>query len=415
MRKLGIAAVALLLVWVAALVFAKASFKSECDRGWIIPEGSLLKLRENYPPQETNESATRLEELAARLQIDLVPRIEAPKRERGQFDSKEIDTLLRDYTKTCAEKQQLSPAPGHLAAFLTRSKADIQLVSDHLRHQPAPKWVMNLREGFDAPLPNLLGHMKLHRVLTGAALHDAASGNTMHAWELLEAAVKLEHSLIPRPELISQLIAIAEGKLVSGAMRIIPGSAPPWALQPPGYDAKERMLVSFAGEANGLAVFIENAGLGGIFTTIVDQEPNLFQKLASVAISPYVVFSAAHTLRAYKETINTLAKSDACASEPPPEHQFPRWNIFGRIQFPDFKGPWTRLHIRLVDDAGTRLILRLAGAAPVELPPNPCSVGWIHATNPDGTIQVRYTKPIEYPNPPTTLRLPTEAVIQRGR
>lgn len=397
----------------ACLLVARRIFIKERDTGWTLTGGSLMGFGTRFPAQKTNQAAQDLEETAARIGIDLVPKAEAPNRERGEFDAyRQTSQMVKEYGNAQVENKTLDQPSPELMEFLIVHEDEIRKAAEQLL-STQPQWTSDVAKGFDAPIPNLLGHLNLSRLLVAAALHEASARRHGEAWRLLEAADRLADSAERRPDTLSILIAIAEKKLITGAVRLLDPPVPDWAIAP-DLDQRGNAVLALEGEAFLVAVFFEEAGLSELLTKIPNEKPNVGQRLISVLISPYVLFAGAKTLHAYKLIVDDVASGDPCASSPPIKPIIADWNVFGKAYMGDanYAVAWGRLNEYLVHNAGTRLILQIKSRATPDSV-NPCSHGWTHTAQPDGTTLVRYHKPLDPPSRAGAIKLPTEYLIQR--
>ena len=414
MRKLALAILILFAAWLACLLVARRIYIKERDTGWPLTGGSLMGFSARFPTQKTNEAAQELEETAARIGIDLVPKAEAPNRERGEFDAyRNTSQMVKEYGNAQVENKTLDQPSPELMEFLIVHEKEIWKAAEQLRSGPSPSWTIEVEKGFDSPVPNLLGHINLSRILVAQALYEASQRRNAEAWELLEAADRLADSAERRADTLSILIAIAEKKLITGAARLLDPPVPSWAIAP-DLDQRGNAVLALQGEAYLVAVFFKEAGLSELLTKIPNKEPNIGQRMISVLISPYVLFSGAKTFHAYKLIVDDLASGDPCAEAPPIKPIIADWNLFAKAYLGDvnYDVAWGRLNEYLVHTAGTRLILQLkSGTTPDSV--NPCSAGWTHATQPDGTTLVRYEKPLDPPQRSGAIKLPTEYIVRK--
>jgi hypothetical protein len=413
LRKLAVILFILFTIWLACFLVARRLFIKERDNGWTATGGSLMGFGARFPTQETNEAAQDLEETAARIGIDLVPKAEAPNRERGEFDAyRKTSQMVKEYGNAQVENKTLDQPSPELMEFLIVHEDEIRKAAEQLL-SASPRWTSDVAKGFDAPMPNLLGHINLNRVLVAAALHEASQRRHGEAWRLLEAADRLADSAERRPDTLSILIGISEKKLITGAVRLLEPPVPDWAIAP-DLDQKGNAVLALQGEAYQVAVFFEEAGVSELLTKIPNQKPNIGQRLVSALISPYVLFGGANTLHAYKLIVDDVASGDPCASSPPITPIIADWNVFGKAYMGDanYAVEWGRLNEYLVHHAGTRLILQLkSGVSPDSV--NPCREGWTHAAQPDGTTLVRYEKPLDPPQRSGAIKLPTEYIVRK--
>ncbi len=105
-----------------------------------------------------------------------------------------------------------------------------------------PEWEARISAGFDAPTPNMSAHVELQRWLAAEALNRAWLGQIPAAERALSASWILNSSLRERPDLISQLIAIAIARIQVGLLRRIPVHPATWRNHLAEHDYRESLL-----------------------------------------------------------------------------------------------------------------------------------------------------------------------------
>ncbi|HYI10106.1 MAG TPA: hypothetical protein VEK57_13685 [Thermoanaerobaculia bacterium] len=206
-----------LIVVTGAIYWVAASRMSDraARAAWPSGLGSLASLSGTFPKRGENEAARTLMQLTAPLGLDFKPAAK-------QSLPEPLMKGLMSYLKAQHESgSRTVPAPPpEVARFLADHAAQLDAVRNHLlQHEPA--WPFDLALGFDAPIPNLLAHMHLGRLLI-------ARGVTGGSWDDLHAAWRLSQSLQARPEMITQLIALALARSINAAAWKLPQPAPAW-------------------------------------------------------------------------------------------------------------------------------------------------------------------------------------------
>lgn len=211
-----------------------------------------------FPKTDASAAALELERLAASLGIDLVPRQIADDRagEGPAVETTEPTPFAlkvdqaRSRPSAGAEKaflairaavapfldrelkateERIGAPPPNLERYLEAHDAVLTAVESLLLREADVRWEMDVFRGASAPLPNLSGILQLQRVFVTRALLQARRGETESALRTLDAAWRLNEVVSSRPELISQLIAVAAAKLHVGALRILDSPAYGWA------------------------------------------------------------------------------------------------------------------------------------------------------------------------------------------
>lgn len=191
--------------------------------------GPRSALEVKYASAETNAEARRADELAKVVGYDLTPK---PRGSRvangGSGFSEEERAAIGDYgtAQLVRPDDSVSPPSPELSAILEKHRVPLTTFEEILSSAPSPRWAFHpgaSRE--DVSTPNLLGHMQTQRLLVADALAAAARGDFSASARTLEASSKLNDALLARPELVSQLIAMAVGRLQAGVLRKVPASS----------------------------------------------------------------------------------------------------------------------------------------------------------------------------------------------
>jgi hypothetical protein len=224
------------------------------------PEAATLRsaFEAQFPKSEASAGALQLERLAAPLGVELAPKDEAgPRaleatptnasgeapapaisgRERRRPSAEEsagyqrvgeaIFGFLDRELKNPAEK--IGAPSRELERYLEEHQDAMVSIESVLLRDADVQWEMDVSLGYTSPLPNLLGHMRLQRLIVARALLEARRGEAEGALETLEASWRLNQTLSSRPEMISQLIVVAVARLEVGALRKMDAPAYGWA------------------------------------------------------------------------------------------------------------------------------------------------------------------------------------------
>jgi hypothetical protein len=122
---------------------------------------------------------------------------------------------------------------------------EIDAVVDLLAGGAGPVWKQDVSKGPEAPVPNLLGELRLQRTLVARSLQLAALGRMDGAERALAASWTLNGSLRDRADLMSQIVAIGVARMQAGLMRRIslpPASVASWRELLAGHDFRESVL-----------------------------------------------------------------------------------------------------------------------------------------------------------------------------
>jgi hypothetical protein len=196
-----------------------------------------------FPKVEDNETAGRLVELAHFVEIDMARPKAGQQPLRESNTEKAFRQAVGDYE--IAELQRpdgnVGPPPETVRIFLEAHVHDFDAIVALLL-AGAPAWKSDLSLGPEAPIPNLLGQIRLQRLLVARALSQAHLDEEAQAERTLCASWTLNESLRDRPDVISQLIAVAVTRLEVGLLRKIPANPTEWRARLVEHDYRVSML-----------------------------------------------------------------------------------------------------------------------------------------------------------------------------
>lgn len=381
MRKFLLFAVAFvaaawILMWAGAGLMNRA-YTSTAGHEWPLDLGLIESVPARYPPTEMSPAALRVVQAAAACQIEMAPRhLQSP-------PTPPVDALamtrrsITEYVRAQIERSDatIDRPPADVAEFLTAHAGDLGRVRSILVSPEPLIWPSNLQAGAEAPLPHLLGHMYLARLLQASALDRARTGDR-GAWDDLEASWSLTRGLWKRPELISWLIALAIARNTNAIARKLPVPEPAWLREMQQFDYKRSALTALQAEAWAMkeGVYIE---------TTVDDESGLVRRITDVIMAPYTEMSAADLIEAERRTAHVAATNESChfrAEEAP--RRVAWWNIPARsVPAPNINAIWQRLFRFRAELEATDRALRLRkGAPPLET--SGCADGkWVYSAN----------------------------------
>ncbi len=375
-----------LIMWIGAAVMGRI-YTTDAGRGWPLGLGTLNDVAKRYPPAPATPAAYRLTELAAKLGINIAPRGDAPPdiSPRSNLKLREaISVFLRSQIQKTTPEIDAVAEP--LADYLAAHSGDLAQIRSVLLGEEEVAWAVDFPSR-RAPVPNLLGHMLLHRVLLVNALDRARRGEA-GAWDDARAAAALSRGLWKRPELISSLIALAIDRSVNAVARKLPLPPPPWFAEFQRFDSRRAALAARQAETSMLAAYIAAE-------TTIDEEPRGLRRVVDTVMSPYTRMCTADALEADREMAIEVATTEACAIEPRSLARRRRaklawWNYPGRqVTSPNVDSVWQRLARFRAEREATERALRLrAGLPPLET--SSCSDGkWVYFAN-----GFRFSKPV---------------------
>lgn len=246
-----IAVLGVITVW----LIGSSRTKEASQREWPANLGTLDQVPNRYPPAEQSAGATRLVQIASGANIDLKPRVKDDiSRRESEARRSAVRKDISEYIKTQFERSgdAIDAPPPIVAEYLASHAVPLDDTRDHLLSGNRIEWETKVTQGFDMPIPNLLGHMDLHRALMARAF-DKARNNDPTAWNDLRASWELNRGLWNRPDLISILIALATTRMSNAAARKMPLPAPQWFDEVRSYDYLGAMAASQQAEAWAIA------------------------------------------------------------------------------------------------------------------------------------------------------------------
>ena len=273
------------------------------------PSPSTLRsaFEAQFPKADASAAALELERLAAPLGIDLVPRqiADNPASKAPAVETTEPTPFAlnvdRARSRPSAEAQaafvgiraavapfldrelktteeRIGAPPPHLERFFADHESVLSAAESLLLRETDVRWEMDVSRGSSAPLPNLSGILQLQRVFVTRALLQARRGETEGALRTLDAAWRLNEVVSSRPELISQLIAVAAAKLHVGALRKLDSPAYGWADRLRSGSLYSAFLAAFQNQAWESPDVKDLTGERGAFGRILREVATEFQE-----------------------------------------------------------------------------------------------------------------------------------------
>jgi hypothetical protein len=383
-----------------------ASYKTaKVERGWEATLGSWDEILERYPSMDADDAALELERLSARLDHEGRPRPTPEK--TAEFKAVRAD--LSGYRQTLLEQPRRRPVrpPAKVAAFLAAHEEDLAEVRHHLLGRGVPRWEMHLERVTEAPIPNLLGHIDLQKLLITDALAKTSDGDRERALQDLEASWTLMQSLSDAPILISQLITLADARLLVGALRQIENVPDVWRTRLTEHDFRQGFTTALKYE--------------GLYWTKIDDTADFTSltgfanKLLNSVAKPYVRYCLADISDDYRrrlenlDEVRAICDYDLSARRADLDIPIPRWNLIGGLIVPSLGGAVNRLAILELDLELTRRLIELEearrardGAWPRSLPGGDVSSAcsrdrWIYEVSPEGEMTLDFGREIARP------------------
>jgi hypothetical protein len=218
-------AAALIGLWLHGENLMVRKMERQAAAEWNRQVEPIAAFRARFPKTTKNSSAARLEELAVPLGLNLRPQAE----KRPAFEDRDPNTIattqLLDSTKDYFIKELEQPnaevddPPVELSAFVTTHHDHLLAIERHVNAADLPTWTFDRDGQRQAPLPNLLGYVRLSKLLAAHAWVAQVNGRAGEAWEAMHALARLSESLQRQPLLITQLIALGFAKIEAGCAR----------------------------------------------------------------------------------------------------------------------------------------------------------------------------------------------------
>src|SRR5262249_38396227 len=136
----------------------------------------------------------------------------------------------------------IGPMPATASQDLEEREPDLDAVAHFLAGIEPPIWGRAISLGFGAPIPNLLGHVRLPNLLLAQALNKARIGRPGEAEKAFSASWALNASLRDRPDVMSQLIAISVARMQVGLARRLSSEPSSWIKRFGDHDYRSSLL-----------------------------------------------------------------------------------------------------------------------------------------------------------------------------
>lgn len=207
-----------------------------------------------YPATEASVTALDLEGMAASIGLDLAPKDAADRVHPEPDVAKRYESVwpaVRDYVdhELTSPEDRIGAPGAALARFFAEHETEVERIAGRLAGRGEAVWEMDVREGRDAPLPNLLGHVRLMGLLGARVLLLERRGEHDAALQGLEGMWKLDEGLASRADIISHVILLNQTKSVVGILRKVDAPALEWVERMRGRGFFEACLAACQNEA----------------------------------------------------------------------------------------------------------------------------------------------------------------------
>ncbi len=200
------------------------------------PASTRAAFEAMYPKTSTTAAALELERLAASIGVDLAraeekePKHDHPTSEAIRAYATLIPAIAGFLDRELKSvDERVGVPPPALVAFLEENDPVLESIRSATSGDREIAWDLDVTLRQQASPQNLLGQLRLQRLLVARALVQTQRGDVEPALQTLEASWRLLDALSARPELISQLLAVAAARLQAGALRKIDSPAYGWS------------------------------------------------------------------------------------------------------------------------------------------------------------------------------------------
>src|SRR5262252_3356944 len=186
---LGVAAAAIVagLAWGAPLLYdlirtyrhfrIAAQREPAAEQDWKKEFGDPVATLAAFPKREDNDNAVRFIALAKTAGVDMTrpegKELFPPEHDPDEAARKSIHEYIdAEATKTGGP---VADPPAAVRDYLESHDRALGEVVEHLSQNEPPIWKSDLALGFEAPVPNLRGHIRLQRLLAARALMQASA------------------------------------------------------------------------------------------------------------------------------------------------------------------------------------------------------------------------------------------------
>ncbi len=343
--------------------FLAARRVARANEGWARETEPMETFAARFPPAPDSPAANGLDEMTRPLGIRMIFRRgdRAGEGENGEV----LKALGAAIGKIERPKLGTSPGiPAEAEAFLSRERGRLDAIIVQILEGGPLVWEQDVSKGTGAPTPGLLGHRQLSNMLLGRAWLSARDGHVADAERTLEASWRLNASYLERPDILSQLIAVAVAQMQHGVLRAAPKIAAAWQERMRERPFTGRFPVALQIEAWNWARYTR--GFWGLFDVSYMEDgttpPAGWGSIPRFLMTPYMRLSVAGISEALLRATHELAPQRRCDLDMKLysrelEESFPRWNTIGRRATPSVVKIWTSLRETDLDRELTERVL----------------------------------------------------------
>jgi len=217
------------------------------------PALSRQAFEEEYPKQGTSAAALEIAELAGKLGLDAT--VDASPEARPSLDT---TTASGRAVGACSEyvtaqlqdsSDVVGPPPPVVVRFLEEHAAALGAIVAAASGRREIAWDIDVTLGTRSPVPGWAGLTLLQRVIAAQALVDLRRQDSAAALAGIEAIWQIARSVAARPELLSELIAMAQARLAVGLLRKVRVPAYGWETRLREGEFLQEFLAAFQNDA----------------------------------------------------------------------------------------------------------------------------------------------------------------------
>jgi len=366
------------------------------------PDAYFQAKLQQFPKSGMNETARQLEDLTTRLGIfnPMPNRLYNGQRKNfvGPFDTLDAPTYVVSQSRKPTE--DIDEAPAKLQDYLKAHRADLDALYSLVQRSDMPRWETDIALLSRAPAPALFYHRQLQGLIALDILETTRKGETAAAQAALEASWKINQSLRERPELLSQMIALAVLDLQAGVLRKLESVPDTWqkrialaAWQASFWRAMELDAVAISRDMTDTVTPVRS----GRWVDLLINNPlgRPLRRLAGIEM-----------LEVSHEVLSLIRNSSFCALSPQIaadrlEASRSNWTMGTQFGYTSYLRAWSRLMETMTHLELTAKILQVKQARSFartpdwpkqleEMKSRLCpEAKWVHEITPDGSIKVQ--------------------------
>jgi hypothetical protein len=202
--------------------------KAETEKEWAALNLPLADILKAFPRKDKSHAAKELESLAMKLGVCIIPQDEISGSDYSEeMRKKEILKPVYEYfsAEVASPNSAIALPPPSVSNYMRDYSGPLDAIAAFLNRGEPIVWHQDVSRLVSDPIPNLLGHVDLQKLLLSAALVSFRENRREQAVQFLDASWQMNASIQGRPDEISTLIALCMTRLEMAVLRKI-GDAP---------------------------------------------------------------------------------------------------------------------------------------------------------------------------------------------